>query len=196
MNKRNKKLHRISLQICIDWMNSDDFQLKGNIRKLVKASSFYQQIQESIKTSGYNYHRTEQLFTEALGYAEENGWIKRTCAVLGRPRTNSYSSWERSRAEYVYGHPKTSESTRKKLRSVADSVQTHGSQVVTIREGIWKAIYESAPVSLFEGRSREELQQMLNLNPKATNAFWRWLQENGWKVRRIKSIRVICRDSK
>lgn len=204
MDPKEQLLRNTALRICLDWVNSPGYRRSASYETVRETSHLWQTIEHERKTSGtYHYEETQKFWVSALKYAIEKGWMEQRFSKIGRPRSNDYSANEMNRAEWLLNTMWLADSTAKRLKSVAGDWQQEAHSLITVSDRLFEALIEDSPLGHFDQISRDELEEVMGMSPRATNEFYRWLKNNGWGEKRLKfknelgevsRVRVIYRE--
>lgn len=114
----------------------------------------------------------------------ESGWFRVEHRKVGRPRTLDFSPAEEHRAErklswFVWNR---SEKTEQHLNRVAGYSQPSNAWVVTLQDAVWRDLLVDVTAAKLEGKTREEVAELLSVPKKVAKAFVLYLTKNGWRL--------------
>ena len=185
-NNRDDLTRRRALRAALEWLSSDDFEPEARSETFLATLTVWNTYKNLEKRVGYTHpelQQSERSWEETRDALLASGWFKVQQHTVGRPRTLDFSVAEQNSADgKLRWHVRDrSERTEKHLERVRGDSQRSNYWVVTVRENVWRDLLVETTAAAVEGKTRDELVNLLGVTKKVANAFFRYLLENGWQ---------------
>ena len=180
-----------------EWLCSDDFKERALADFVFSRTSLHREVEERKErhwrwwggdSRGKELRRLVRRVPEVW---REQGWVAFEAVYDGRPRTVEHSSATLSKARSFYrdGHQyETSSSTYRWAESVlGEKVRTNYSYVVVLSAAVYREWINEVGAETVEGKTRNELAELLGVSKGLANGLVRWLISTGtWAESRDK----------
>lgn len=191
INLSEIRAQELALQMVIEWLESDNFRhkAKGEVfRDSVSLGKHLKAIGESCDWNPWNitYEHAKRRWLEVLKQAESSGWLIVETTKNGRPRTKDYSATEIANAFRRLQRSSRSFEKERRDECIAGEAEKTNIRVVTLSSKLFEDLLAELTPEAVAGNTRNDLAGALGLQPRASNAFWRWLLHNGWKQKRLR----------
>ena len=188
-NNGDDLTRRRALRAALEWLSSDDFEAEAREKTFLLSLTVYKNYSD-LRDKYWLWHgdnpeylRAERTWRETQNEMFRLGWFQYSEHTVGRPRTLDFSVAEQNTADgklrwHVWDR---SERTEKHLERVRGDSQRSNYWVVTVRDNVWRDLLVETTAAAVEGKSRDELVNLLCVTKKVANAFVRYLLQNGWR---------------
>lgn len=180
----------LALQATLEWLEHPNFKTRVSGQIFMESVTVGRTFIDLAKRTSHNdfdpaYKAAKQRWHEMLDEAKHLGWLIVDVKTTGRPRTKEYSPHDiaNARRRLRFHRPAYLETRDER---VTDGGQKTTTSVVTIQDHIWRDLLNDITAEALVGNTRAEIIEALGLPERAAVCFWRWLNHNGWKQKRVR----------
>ena len=191
-NNRDDLTRRRALRAALEWLSSDDFEPEARSETFLATLTVWNTYKNLEKRVGYTHpelQQAERSWEETRDALLASGWFKVQQHTVGRPRTLDFSVAEQNSAEgkLRWHFRDRSVRTEKHLERVRGDSQRSNAWVVTVRDAVWRDLLVGTSATAVEGKTRDELVNLLGITKNVANAFVRYLLLNGWRESKVRT---------
>ncbi len=180
----------LALQTTLEWLEHPNFKTRVNFKVFMESVTLgrvYLDIAERTNHNDYDptFRAAKQRWHAMLDEARHLGWLIVDMKATGRPRTKEYSPHDIANAHRrLRFHRPSHLETRDEC--ITDGYQRKSVSVVTVQDHIWRSLVSDITAEALVGNTKADIIDALGLPQRAGSCFWRWLNHNGWKQKRVR----------
>ena len=175
-----------------EWLCSEDFKVRATFKFACQRTTLWQEVNARQAEhwhwwQGERGRELQRLLRRIPEVWQEQGWATFETTWDGRPRRAEYSESTLRKARQIYrdGHQfETPDSSYRWAESVlGETVRKHYTYLVVVSASVYREWFEEVGEGAVEGKTREEVAELLGVAKPLANELCRWITSTGnWKV--------------